>query len=117
MPTGGYFTIFVPNDITLDTTVVPNACSVNINNSAYASTPCTIVASASGYTINYTNPLLADATANTVIVARISGAATNPSSTRPCSSFKLYTYHSNGFGIASIADSVVVQMTIPDNYD
>lgn len=55
-------------------------------------------------------------TVGTVFVARISAIFTNPSSTRPTSSFALYTYHPNGFSIASVDSAVTAQMTTPDSF-
>lgn len=117
IPMGGYFTIFIPSDITIDLSSLSSSCSINLNSTSFISTPCNGSTVTGGALINFTNPLAVDATLNTNILVRVSSIFTNPSSTRPTSSFKLHTYHSNGFEIAYIDNAITIQMTTPANFN
>jgi hypothetical protein len=75
-------------------------------------TACSGMANANGsVTINFTNPFSSDANTNTVVMAKISTLFTNPTSTRPTSSFHLYTFSSNGAIVAYINTALTIQMT------
>lgn len=69
-----------------------------------------------GYIINFTNPFPVDMSISSTFIARISSIFSNPSSTRPTSSFALYTYSSNGYAIASIENSLTIAMITPDSF-
>lgn len=67
--------------------------------------------------INFTNPFISDATLYTFIQVKISTVFTNPSSTRPTSTFKFYTYGPNGAQIAYIDNAITVQMLTPASFN
>jgi hypothetical protein len=70
-----------------------------------------------GVLITYTNPFSSNVNVDTVIIARILTVFTNPVSTRPTSSFQIYTYSPTGALIAFINSAVTVQMTIPASFN
>jgi hypothetical protein len=107
--------LYIPPEITLPSTL-NGQCSININLTSYVPTMCTSVVNGSGYIINFTNPFIVDANAGTVFIVRISSIFTNPSSTRPTSSFAIYTFHSNGFAIDSVDSLVSIQMNATDSF-
>jgi hypothetical protein len=116
---GGYFTILIPPEIGIDTVSAPNSCTININSTSYVQTPCTAVnnSNSTGVLITYTNPFSSNININTIIIARILTVFTNPVSTRPTSSFQIYTYAPAGAPIAFINSALTVQMTIPASFN
>jgi hypothetical protein len=104
IPASGYFILFVPSDVVVNPSAVSGQCSININNTSYVPTPCTAAAATNGngVNINFTNPFIVDINQGANFTAKINSIFTNPSSTRPTSSFALYTFHSNGYSIANI---------------
>lgn len=108
IPAGGYFYMTIPGEIGMDVGAASSQCSININSTSYVSTPCSATDSSSFYTVNFTNPFSTDAVAGTTFIARVSAVFTNPTSTKPTSTFTLYTFHSNTYSIAEITDSLTV---------
>lgn len=95
---GGYILIYIPGEISVNPSAISGQCSINVNSTSFVSTVCTAATpNATGVMVNFTNPFVVDMTVGTVFVARMSAVFTNPASTRPTSSFGLYTYHPNGF--------------------
>jgi hypothetical protein len=103
IPAGGYIVIYVPPEIGAVVGSIAGHCSINVNATSYVPTSCTAtLGTNNGYLINFTNPFTSDLPTSSTFIAKISSIFTNPPSTRPTSSFALYTYHLNGYSIASI---------------
>lgn len=79
-----------------------------------SSTSCSIISEdTTGYLINFTNPLTnVSAPVGSYIYLELSNIVTNPPSTAPVYSFKIMTYLNN-FAIASLNNSIAIQMTSP----
>lgn len=116
IPAGGYFLFLIPSSIILTPSSVAGQCSININSTSFVQTSCTASTTASGYSINFTNPFTVDMTVGSTFIGRVSSVFTNPYSTRPTNTFGLITYHSNGNMIAGINGSLFVQMDTPDSF-
>ena len=43
IPSGGYFYIKIPKDITMDVASASSHCSININSTSYVATDCSAV--------------------------------------------------------------------------
>lgn len=105
IPAGGYILAYFPTAVTFDLAAAASQCHIMLNSSTSVSTACTATLGTS-YIFNFTNPLSATATATTNITLVISSAATNPGSTKPFSPFSVYTYHSDGYLIASMQNAL-----------
>ena len=97
--------VHYPTAITFDTAAASSSCSISLNSATATSTSCT-TSLGSFYIFNFTNPLSTAAPASTVVSLTVSGAATNPASTKPFSPFSIYTYHSDGSLIASLVNAL-----------
>lgn len=95
---------------------VAGQCSLNINSTSFVPTTCTAFISGTSVMINFTNPFVVDANLGTVFIAKVSSIFTNPYSTRPTSSFGIYTFHSNGSPIDYIDYLKSIQMNITDSF-
>lgn len=97
---------------------MPGHCAINIASTSYVPSVCTSDVASNGfaYLINFTNPFSIDLSVGTIFILRISSIITNPSSTRPTSSFGIFTFHSNGFSISKIETSISIQMNTADSF-
>ena len=101
---GGTLNLFIPKPIIVNTAVLTSSCKRAVNNPTTTTTPCSLVSEdGSGYLIRFSSPLLAlGVTKGQYIILEISGIITNPPSTSPISSFKLYTFAASSSIIAKI---------------
>lgn len=116
IPAGGFFMIYLPPDISLPIASVSALCQININSTSFVSTSCVGSNNGTGIFVNFTNPFASPATSGTIFIARLSNVVSNPSSTKPTATLGLYTYDSSGYSIASLENSMIVQMVTPDGF-
>ena len=101
---GGSLNLFIPKPIFVNTAVLTSSCKRAVNTAIPTTTPCTLISEdGTGYLIKYSNPLSASGvTKGQYIIMEITGIITNPFSTSPASTFKVYTYAASGSIIAKI---------------
>ena len=113
---GGSVRLFVPKPVGVNTGILTTSCRRGINGVTTSVTTCSLLLEdPTGYMIHFSNPFAAAVLAvGSYVTLEISGV-TNPTSTSPVSSFKIYTYAttSDTTLIAKIESSLSIQMTIP----
>ncbi len=96
--------MFVPKPVGVNVNVLSTSCKRGVNTLVTTTTPCSLVSEdGTGYMIKYTSPLATTALhKGEFIILELSSIVTNPPSTAPVSTFKLYTYSSANYLIAKL---------------
>ena len=118
IPTSGFISIMIPNDITISLTSLPNYCKLGLNLS-YTGTNCSGQTITQGnitfYQINFTSVAQTQLIpANTLISLQIIGLCQNPTNTRVVSPISITTFSASS-PIETLS-GITVQMSTPASF-